>query len=114
MKKSFLYILFLFTVISCGKLSHVKFDSEKWKSVELNDENNWSLRWDMMNDLRNQHTIIGINKTEVIKLLGNPETTADNQFSYYLGYSKRGINTGNLTLTFNENNVVTRIYVHQG
>lgn len=114
MKTSFLYIVILFTALSCGKVSHEKFNSENWKNSELNLEENWSLRWDMMNDLRNQYEIIGMNKTEVIKLLGNPESKTDTEFSYYLGYSKRGINTGNLTLTFDKNNKVTKIYVHQG
>lgn len=68
----------------------------------------------MMNDLRNQYNIIGMNKTEVIKLLGIPESKTDTEYSYYLGYSKRGINTGSLILTFDEHNKVTKICVHQG
>ena len=56
-KTSFLYILILFTALSCGKFSHEEFNSEKWKNSELNAEENWSLRWDMMNDLRNQYDL---------------------------------------------------------
>ena len=87
--------LFLF---SCGKISHEKFDSNKWKNSNLNSEENASLRWDMMNDLRNKHELIGKSKTEIYKLLGNPDFELKNEMSYYLGYSRQGINTGNLTL----------------
>ena len=114
MKKSLLYIIIVISALSCGKFSHEKFNSENWKNSELNAEENWSLRWDMMNDLRNEYDIVGMNKTEVIKLLGNPESKSDTEYSYYLGYSKSGINTGSLTLTFDKNNKVTKIYVHQG
>ena len=36
-----------------GKISGEKFESQNWKTANMNSEENWSLRWDMMNDLRN-------------------------------------------------------------
>ena len=105
------FALFLF---SCGKISHEKFDSNKWKTSNLNDEENISLRWDMMNELRNNYQVIGKSKTEIINLLGKPDSEINNEISYFLGYSRRGINTGNLTLTFDKNNKVQKIKVWQG
>lgn len=116
--------LVLFILFSCliiigftlrGKISGEKFESEKWKTADLNNENNLSLRWDMMNSLRNNHNLIGMSKKEIIDLLGNPyeNYTSEKTFRYYLGYSHTGINTGSLIINF-ENEVVKSFSVWQG
>ncbi len=96
-----------------GNITHKQFDSEKWKNWS-ESESEWSLRWDMMNSLRNNHELKGKSKTEIIELLGIPETKNESEFGYYLGMSKRGINTGSLTIKFNEKGIVTYFKVWQG
>ena len=103
--------LFLF---SCGEISHRKFDSNKWKTSNLNTEENFDLRWRMMNDLKKKYDLKGKSKTEIILLLGKPDTETRNELSYYLGYTGKGINTGSLILSFDENNKVQKIRVWQG
>ena len=95
-----------------GHIPHKQFDSKKWKNW-TNTEKEWSLRWDMMNSLRNNYNLKGMTKEQIIKLLGEPDSITDNAFIYYLGYSKHGINTGVLTLKF-ENNKVIDYFVLQG
>lgn len=118
MKKSSILLITLVITAAAfflkGKIAHEKFDSEVWKTANLNSEENWSLRWDMMNDLRNRYDLVGMTRTEVLDLLGTPETITSSEFIYYPGYSKRGINTGSLTITFNQSNIVTDIRVWQG
>lgn len=120
MKKVRIYVLVSIVIIILsvlflrGKIVHEKFDSHIWKTANLNSEVNWSLRWDMINDLRNKHKLVGITKNEIINLLGTPESEFNSEFRYYLGYSKRGINTGTLIITFDNNNIVTGIKVWQG
>jgi hypothetical protein len=115
MKKLFLlYFIFLFVPISCGHISGIPFDSEQWKNADLNTEENWSLRWDMMNSLRNDYELVGKTKSEIIDLLGNLDNKVNNEFYYYLGYSKRGINTGNLRLYFDSDEKVISIKVTDG
>lgn len=98
-----------------GNIVHEKFDSEKWKDWEINEtEWNLSLRWDMMNSLRNNYDLKSMNKQEITDLLGNPETETNNEFSYGLGYAKRGIDTGNLTIKFDTVGKVTSFRVHRG
>ncbi len=97
-----------------GKLPHERFDSHRWKTANLNQEENMTLRWDMMNDLRSRHKLIGMSKKQIVDLLGNPGDTSVSEFNYYLGYSKRGINTGSLTITFNDKGVVKNVLVWQG
>jgi len=100
-----------------GKISHKKFDSDKWKNSNLNSEDNWSLRWDMMNSLRNNHNLVGMQKNEIISLLGEPDDSTsekENHMYYYLGFSHQGINTGNLYLNLNYKGIVTKISVIQG
>lgn len=120
MKKPLVILILLFTLILCGfglrgKISGEKFESEKWKTADLNNENNWSLRWDMMNSLRNNHNLIGMSKKEIISLLGKPDENFTNEktFRYYLGYSHAGINTGSLEIDF-ENGIVKNYSVWQG
>ena len=96
-----------------GNITHEQFDSEKWKNW-TESESEWSLRWDMMNSLRNNHELKGKSKTEIIELLGIPETKADTEFRYYLGMAKHGIDTGHLTIYFDRNKIVSRIKVHRG
>lgn len=100
-----------------GKISHKKFDSDKWKNSDLNSEENWSLRWDMMNSIRNNHDLVGMQKNEIISLLGEPDDSTsekENHMYYYLGFSHQGINTGNLYLNLNYKGIVTKISVIQG
>jgi hypothetical protein len=47
----------------------------------------------MMNDLRNDHELIGKSKLEIIELLGEADNHTRLVFRYNLGYSKRGITT---------------------
>lgn len=68
----------------------------------------------MMNDLRKNHELVGMKKAEIEKLLGKPDSETNSEFSYYLGMTGKGINTGSLIITFNENEIVEKINVHQG
>jgi hypothetical protein len=118
MKKYILPILVvviaLIVFLLKGKITHEKFDSILWKTANLNHEENMTLRWDMMNDLRKKYKLVGMNKNEIIDLLGDSGGKESSEFRYYLGYSKTGINTGTLIITFNDKNVVTEIKVWQG
>jgi len=96
-----------------GRLTHERFDSDKWKNW-VETEDTWSLRWDMMNDLRQQHELIGKSKSEIIELLGEPADNMNSEFLYSLGYSGNGINTGTLTITFNMDDKVITYNVREG
>ncbi len=96
------------------KISHQEFDSHKWKNSNFTLEENWDLRWKMMNDLRNNFELVEMNKAEIVKLLGNPDYKENNDYCYNLGMTGTGINTGNLTIFFDENNKVKKIKVRQG
>ncbi|RZJ47895.1 MAG: hypothetical protein EOO44_21820 [Flavobacterium sp.] len=120
MKKNNIILIVIVTLfVWClgfrGKVSGEEFNSEKWKKANLNLEENMTLRWDMMNSLRNNYTLIGMSKSDIINLLGKPDDSFSTvkDFRYYLGYTKNGINTGSLTVKF-ENGIVTEIDVWQG
>jgi outer membrane protein assembly factor BamE (lipoprotein component of BamABCDE complex) len=97
-----------------GKISGEKFDSKLWKTADLNTENNMSLRWDMMNSLRNNFDLIGKSKEEIVDLLGKPLNEKSFIYDYYLGYSHTGINTGSLKITFDTKGKVSEVFVWQG
>ena len=115
-KYAFVAILVFITIVFSlkGRISYVQFDSAKWKNWTPSLESEWSLRWDMMNSLRNNYKLKGMNKTEVVKSLGKPTSRSDDKFIYSLGYTGRGINTGSLTIKFNNNHKVFEYSVWQG
>lgn len=110
----FVLVIILAGFFLKGRIVHEKFDATVWKTADLNLEENWSLRWDMMKDLRNRYKLIGMTKREIVGLLGEGGADSNPEFRYYLGYSKRGINTGTLIITFNDENIVTELMVWQG
>ena len=120
MKKTIIIFIILISIVFCGvimkeKISGEKFDSQKWKTTKMNSEDDFSLRWDMMNSLRNNHKLIGKSKNEIINLLGEPDEngTTEKTFRYYLGESHSGIDTGSLIIEF-ENGIVKNYQVWRG
>lgn len=119
MKRAFKYGILIFGVIILigftlkGNITHEQFSSEKWINW-TESESEWSLRWDMMNNLRNTHELKGKSKREIIELLGKPENKTNLSFRYYLGMAKKGIDTGSLIIKFNEINIVTEFHVWNG
>ena len=113
LKKPYLLVFAFWCVVFAsifflrGKISGEKFESQKWKTANMNSEENWSLRWDMMNDLRNDYQLIGITKNEIVKLLGEPDNKSERfaQFRYSLGYAHFGIDTGTLIIEFEKDSV---------
>jgi hypothetical protein len=95
-----------------GRLTHEPFDSDKWKNW-VETEETWSLRWDMMNDLRQGNELIGKSKPEILELLGEPNHETNSNYSYGLGYSKHGINTGVLRIEFDQQNKVISYDVYE-
>jgi len=108
----------LFTLVlvttSCGTFTHEKFNSEKWKHSNFTSEETISLRWDMMNNLRNRYHLEGMTRQQITDLLGTPDSETNLDVSYFLGHSKKGINTGSLTLIFNNKGNVAKVYVLEG
>ena len=110
-----LYILVFILIIGFllkGRVSGTKFNSNLWKNSDLSLEENWHLRWDMMNSLRNNYELVGKTEQEITTLLG--EYPSGNEFYYYLGYSGMEFKRGYLVIIFNSKRIVTRIRVHQG
>lgn len=99
LRKSIFLILFTIFFTSCNS-NDIEFDSKKWKNANNNEEN-WSLRWDMSNDLINNHSLIGKDTTEIFELLGKTNLEFFKYYSYAryaLGPCRTGINDGTLTL----------------
>lgn len=65
----------------------VPFDSAVWKA-SLNKDDDGKLRLRMVDDLLKRHTLVGMTRTQISDLLGEPPHTnyfSDYQFVYWLG-----------------------------
>ena len=69
LKKNIILILLPFLVNSCNDID---FDSKKWRNWNYN-ENDWSMRWDMSEDLINNYELEGKDTNEIFNLLGKTE-----------------------------------------
>lgn len=105
-----LYFLFiLFAVVSSNidnYFSRIDFDSDKWKNWTMT-EDEMTLRWDMVHDLDQEHELDGMTEEQIIKLLGHPESKSEIEWTYDLGMARSGIDTGTLSLTFENGKVKT-------
>jgi len=102
----FLFILFMVISPSLDNyFSRTDFDSDKWKNWKMT-ENEITLRWDMTHDLQEDHVLNGMTEEEIIELLGQPESKKI-EWTYDLGMARRGIDTGTLSLTFENGKVKT-------
>ena len=111
-----LYFLFILSIVFSPYISNyfsrTDFESEKWKKWEMT-EDNWTLRWDMMDDLQDDYELVGMKEEEIIRLLGEPESKSSIEWTYDLGMARRGIDTGTLSLAFEDGKVKTH-YIRTG
>lgn len=103
-------IILVVAIYISNRLTEPYFESERWKNW-TESESKISLRWDMMCSLRENHELKGMTKTKIIELLGEPDSESNLNFECYLGYSKRGINTGHLDIKFDEYGIATNYVV---
>lgn len=104
-----LAILFLL-VLNCSKKK--EFDSNEWKNW-VETETTLDTRWLMHKDLLRKYKLKGVSRDSILNLLGKPDSEIDNEYRYFLGSTGRGINTGTMTITF-ENGSVVDIKVTNG
>lgn len=98
----FIFSSFLF---SC---TDKNFDSVAWKNWR-HQENTINLKWDMSNDLINNHNLIGMSKDNLFNLIGNPSQgglKSNCWVTYSLGPCRTGISYGTLYITIKDNKVV--------
>ena len=107
-------VTFLFFVwFVSSQLRGEKFEADKWKSWK---ETEFSLlqRWDMVDDLQRNYSLLGMSESQVLDLLGPPNIIIDSVYSYYLGMARKGINTGHLRITFGNDQAVSEVSVWDG
>ena len=83
-----------------------EFDSHVWINWE-DTESTQKDRWNMIHDLTKNYELKGKTKIDVKKLLGEPLSESENEMRYYLGLTGFGINTGSLTLNFDNGKVIS-------
>jgi hypothetical protein len=104
------FIAISILIIFSTSCTNIDFDSERWKSVN-NSEADWSVRWDMSEDLIRNYGLVGKTKIEINELLGDSGNKCETDnclISYDLGPCHRGINYGTLSITI-EDGYVTNV-----
>lgn len=110
------YLFFVGMLILAPYLTNwanrTEFDSERWKNWK-EAETEMSLRWNMVSDLEDKYELKGLTTDEIVELLGEPDSKSRSEWTYYLGMSGHGIDTGTLSLTI-ENGRVKSLRIYTG
>ena len=104
------FVAILFFAIGCGEQKD--FDSTEWKNWE-ETEATPNTRWLMRRDLLRKYDLEGVTKDYILDLLGKPDSETNDKYYYQLGSTGRGINTGTMTIKF-ENGTVVDIEITNG
>ncbi len=111
-----LYILFVVGMVFSPDIdqfvSRRDFDSVKWKEWK-ETESTMFMRRNMVHDLTKQHDLVGMNRTEIIELLGKPNSENKKTIGYDLGPTGSWIDYGWLSLSLNENSDVEEYDLHE-
>lgn len=97
------FIAILFFIVSCSEQKD--FNSTEWKNW-VESEGTPNTRWLMHKDLLDNNDLKTYSKEQVLDLLGKPNSETDDKYYYLLGTTGRGINTGTMTITFENGSVV--------
>lgn len=89
-----------------------KFDSEEWKKWSTGPQYDMSLRWDMMNNLRDNYDLNQKPRKDLVELLGEPDSINSGNYVYILGMAKHGVEEGYLIIEFDNANNVSKFYVY--
>lgn len=112
-----LYLLFVTAFVSAPYLDDymggISFDSQRWKTWEQT-EAQCCTRWRMVRSLTKRHDLVGMQRSEVIQLLGELGNERPGLLYYYLGMTGHGIDSGSLSLYLNEAGEVERYEVRSG
>ena len=84
------------------------FDAERWKAWEENNERDEELRWKMSSSLLRSERLFGLQRAEVLGLLGAPLSETENEVNYELGSTGFGMEYGILIISFDQENHVTK------
>lgn len=102
-----------------GSREPMAFDSKAWiEEADLEKRFKYKRRR-MREDLTKNHLHVGMEQEEVLELLGDPEKKRkwevdDTRFRYELGFfSWVGLDTYSLYIEFDDQNVVSDIYVNE-
>jgi len=96
-------IAILFFLVSCSERKD--FDSDEWKNW-TETETTLDTRWLMHKDLLKKYELKRVSRDSIFNLLGKPNSETNNEYRYFLGTTGRGINTGTMTITFENGSVV--------
>ena len=93
----------LFLVLILFACHNISFDAQKWQSWNEQNEAERNTRWDMSDDLINNHLKIGMSAKEVSEILEGSSWRIDSKtevLTYNLGPCRSGIDYGTLYLHF--------------
>jgi len=88
-------------------LQNANFTVEAWQNEPFK-------RIYIVEDLHKKHSLVSMNKNEILDLLGKQHCTiTDKSITYTLGKKKSELFFSYLTLSFDENGRVSKTYIYQ-
>ncbi len=98
-------VYFIFSPEISNFFNRTDFDRKTWINWE-ETETTACLRWDMTHDLLKKYDLLTMSESELVELLGDPDSKNKTTYRYYLGMSRHGIDTGSLIITIKDEKVI--------
>ncbi len=104
------FVAIILLIVSCSEKKD--FNSNVWKNW-TETESTMNTRWLMYKDLLKKYKLKGVSKDSILQLLGKPNVQTKSKYQYFLGATGKGVNTGTMTIIF-DNGIVIDIIITDG
>lgn len=101
-------LIALIGLFSCKDFGQIKFDKSKWTAK---DDMEFTYRNKMLKDLTTNYKLVGLNHSEIINLLGEPNYSDSISLAYQIiedyGSDIDPVYTKNLDFEFDKDSIIT-------
>lgn len=99
--------LYLGWVMFSSPFSRADFDQQVWARA-AHDSDRCDTRGEMIDSLLKKHVQIGMEKSKLVALLGQPDNDHGGEISYYLGFCQTFVDPDTLDFYFDNQGALTK------
>jgi hypothetical protein len=101
-----LLVLYLLWAVFSSPFSRADFDETLWANTAGHDDT--CIRGSMVNDLLKKRVQIGMPRSSLVAIIGEPDHVDGMEISYYLGFCQTPVDPDTLDFYFDSHGALTR------